>query len=132
MNFNDVHSNMVPGYRIPIYAEIMNEEGLLGEAEIVEFIEDPNSEQTFIRKDMPSAKQEVWAPRKAIVRMTSVTEEGIGFKLILGEEYTREIAYPYRIGNTPSGWYSPVRHQNKNLPSHLVDSFIKVNGIEIY
>lgn len=132
MNFKETLSNTVPGFRIQLFEEIINEKGLLGTAEIVEFVGDPISEQTFIRKDMPSNKQEVWAPRKALLRITSLTKEGEGFNLVLGKEYVRDIAYPYRVGNTPCGWYDQAKHKDKNLPSFLVDTFISVNGVECY
>ena len=123
---------MVPGAIVTLYEEIMNEKGLLGKAEIIEFIGDPISEQTFIRRDMPSGKQEVWAPRKVKIKVVELTEAGVGYKLSIGQEIVKEIAYPYRIGNVPSGWYGQVQHKDKNLPSFLVDTFISVNGREIY
>ena len=123
---------MVPGARIPIYEEIMNEKGLLGIAEIIEFIGDPISEQTFTRKDMPTNKQEVWAPVKALLLITSLTSKGEGFNLVLGRLVIRNVACPYKIGNVPCGWYGQHKHKDKNLPSFLVDTFIKFNGIECY
>jgi hypothetical protein len=110
----------------------MNEIGLLGKAQFIEFVDEPNTEQTFIRKEMPSNKQEVWAPRRARLKIKELTEKGTGYKLTIDSEIVKEIAYPYRIGNVPSGWYSIVQHRDKSLPSFLVDSFITINGIECF
>jgi len=105
----------------------MNGKGLLGKGIITKYLGDSNARQTFIRKEMAAAKQEVWAPRLCCIQITSLNSKGEFFNLVLGKHCSREIAHPYRIGITPSK-YKLIKPISK-YPRMRMDNFEIIKGM---
>ena len=104
----------------------MNGIGLLGKGVIKEYLDKPNSKQTFIRKEMPSDKQEVWATRKCRIMVVGTTAKGIWHNLVAGEYVVRNIAHPYRIGITSASYKQ--RKPIKKYPRMRMDNFELIPG----
>ena len=123
-NFTDF--NWKIGEKVSIYTDIMNGQGLLGIGIIEKYLEEPNTKLAFIRKEMPSDKQEVWTPRKCRIRVVGLNPKGLWHNLVVGECYTRDIAHPYRIGIT-SASYKKIKPIEK-YPRIRMDNFEIVPG----
>ena len=114
------------GETIPIYTDFRNGRGLLGIAIIKEFLEEVDAKQTFIRKEMPSDKQEVWAPRKTKLHVVGINNKGLSHNIVGGTAIIRNIAHPYRIGISSSK-YKKVKAIDK-YPRMRMDNFELVPG----
>jgi len=99
----------------------MNSEGLLGTYQLVEKLRDVDTQRTFIIKDVPDARQEVFGLELWNIKILSLTPAGESRHWKVGEIIKRELKVLFNTGIVSS--FSNTEDYMK--PSSIRDNFIE-------
>ncbi len=127
MNTTEFLSGFDVGDIVPIFLSAESEEELLGYGKILEFIADVDEKLCFIRQEMPTHKQEVWAPRKARLELQEITTLGESFNLSEGKIIRKKIGIPYRIGVASSSALAKYTFSS-SYNKYILDNFELIPG----
>jgi hypothetical protein len=118
--------NFTKGDIVPFYVDYMNDKGLLGYGLLIEKVRDALPESSYIKEDMPVAKQEVYGAERWRLKIVELTQKGESFNYKIGEDTERELGALIYIGiKTSSINFKDVRKLNS---SRLVDNFEAIPG----